>query len=164
MLKNECVISAPFNPATATSYPEPNTFKALWDTGATHTVITQAVVDRCGLIPTGMTHVSGVHGTAMVETYLANIMLPNSVGFHSLRVTKGIFGQVDFDILIGMDIIAQGDFTISHPDGKTQFSFSHPSAFDLDLVKLAHDAKAEKSTKNPSRKKGSPRRRKKANR
>lgn len=36
--------------------------KAIWDTGATATVITQNVVNDLGLLPTGMSHVNTANG------------------------------------------------------------------------------------------------------
>lgn len=43
-------------------------FKAIWDTGATHSVITKKVVDQLGLIPTGMTKVLGVNSSSEQPT------------------------------------------------------------------------------------------------
>lgn len=110
-------------------------FDAIWDTGATNSVISQAVVDACGLAPTGITEVHGVHGTARAETYLVNIALPNKVIFPAVRVTKGQAGGAD--ILIGMDIIASGDFSVTNCDGTTKFSFRAPSIEHIDYAEQA---------------------------
>ena len=75
----------------------------------------------------------GVHGEAETETYLVNAYLPPNVMFPGLKVTKGILG--DFDVLIGMDIIAMGDFAITHADGKTVLTFRCPSSKEIDFVK-----------------------------
>jgi hypothetical protein len=110
-------------------------FDAIWDTGASNSVITQAVIDGCRLVATGMAQVSGVHGVKQTETYLANIALPNNVVFTSLRVTKGdILGA---DILIGMDIINQGDFSVTNCDGHSKFSYRTPSIEHIDYVEQA---------------------------
>jgi preprotein translocase subunit SecA len=37
-------------------------------------------------------------------------------------------------MLIGMDIITKGDFSISHFEGKTCFSFRVPSVQEMDFV------------------------------
>ena len=86
--------------------PEPDRvqFVAIWDTGATGSVITQAVVDACDLAPTGITTVHHVHGSEQAETYLVNIALPQNVIFPGVRVTKGVLAA-NADILIGMNII-----------------------------------------------------------
>jgi predicted aspartyl protease len=107
-------------------------FSALWDTGATGTVITQKVVDTLGLKPIGMTLASGVQGEHMTEVYLVAIALPNGIGFPTMRVTKGILGHLD--VLIGMDIITCGDFALTHHEGKTCFSFSCPPSQRIDFT------------------------------
>jgi len=42
--------------------PAVHKYAAIWDTGATGTVITQKVIDECGLVATGMTQMHGVGG------------------------------------------------------------------------------------------------------
>lgn len=69
------------------------------------------------------------------ETYLVNIFLPNKVMFTGVRVTKGAFPGAD--VLIGMDIIAAGDFSVTNCDGTTTFSYRHPSIKHIDYVKEA---------------------------
>jgi uncharacterized protein YchJ len=74
---------------------------------------------------------AGIHRS---NVYLVNAMLPNNVGFVNLRVTEGnLTGP--FDVLIGMDIIASGDFAITHNEGKTLFSFRVTSIGRIDFVK-----------------------------
>jgi len=59
VLRNEVQITAGFDPDKTPPSKQPSfkTFKAIWDTGATASVITEKVVDQCGLKPTGMTRV-----------------------------------------------------------------------------------------------------------
>ena len=109
-------------------------FAALWDTGATGSVISQTVVDACELKPIGFATVSYVDGTHLVERYLVNIMLPNEVVIPNVRATKGKLSGMNFDVLIGMDIITQGDLVLTHIDGQTSFSFRVPSQRGLDFV------------------------------
>jgi hypothetical protein len=60
-------------------------------------------------------------------------MLPNSVGFVNLEVTLGqLYGA---DVLLGMDIITSGDFSITNVGGRTVFSFRVPSITAVDFVK-----------------------------
>jgi len=137
MLQTECRASAAFDPAATppNAHPKYQPFQAIWDTGATGSVITQAVVDACGLKPTGMKQVFGVGGPELAETYLVNIGLPNGVAFSNVEVTKGkVLGP---QMLIGMDIITTGDFSISNVDGRTIFSFRYPSMKVVDFVKQA---------------------------
>jgi hypothetical protein len=136
-LNNDVQIAAGFDPARLEPERHPPfvAFRATWDTGATESVITQSVVDACNMKPTGMTLVSHAQGESMAETYLANIGLPNGVAFVNLKVTKGILKGSD--VLVGMDIITQGDFAVTNVDGKTVFSFRVPSIQRIDYVKAA---------------------------
>ena len=107
-------------------------FKAVWDTGATNSMITQAVIDACGLKPVSTTTVSHALGdTEDVEVFLVNIGLPNGVGIPVLRVAKAVLKYGD--ILIGMDIITAGDFAVTNRGGFTKFSFRIPPQADIDF-------------------------------
>jgi hypothetical protein len=108
-------------------------FVALWDTGATHSMITQAVVDACGLVSTGLTRVNHAQGTSQVETFVVNIRLPNDVTFPTIRVTKGVL-RGGPEVLIGMDIIGAGDFAITNPNGNTKLSYRYPSLANIDFA------------------------------
>ena len=41
----------------------------------------------------------------------------------------------DIDVLIGMDVIKYGDFSITNTNGKTTFSFRTPSIKEIDYLK-----------------------------
>lgn len=115
--------------------PEPqlSAFEAIWDTGATASMVTQRVVDACGLKPIGTTAISHAQGTTEdVDIFLVNIVLPNMVRFPGVRVAQAILPNVD--VLLGMDIISQGDFAITNSDGNTKFSFRIPSQANIDFV------------------------------
>jgi len=116
--------------------PSYETFTAIWDTGATNSVITPAVAAKCSLKPTGMARVCHANGEANVETCLVNIALPNKVAFSNVKVT--LMDLTDADVLIGMDIIAVGDFAVTNSDGKTTFSFRIPSIEKIDYVEEAN--------------------------
>lgn len=107
-------------------------YRAIYDTGATNSVISQKVIDECGLHPTGMTIVYTAKGEGTSETYYVTICLPNKVCFPFTRVTKGILPEVD--VLIGMDILSQGDFAVTNYENKTTFSFRVPSCKCIDFV------------------------------
>ncbi len=133
VLKTQCHVSPAWVPTSSAPQPQMVPFDAIWDTGATNSVITQAVVDDCGLVATGMANVDVVGGSLLAETYLVNMGLPNGVAFTGLRVTKGTLpGSVD--ILIGMDIINRGDFVVTNLNGVTKFSFRVPSVEHIDFV------------------------------
>jgi predicted aspartyl protease len=131
--------------------PAHKEYMALWDTGACGTVITQRVVDDLKLIPTGKARVFHANGESIVNTYLVGIQLPNGVGMSKLLVSEGVL--TGMDVLIGMDIIGQGDFSITSFNGQLKFSFQYPSThdfdFERDLFNVAH--KSAKAEKRPGR-------------
>lgn len=134
VLESPCHVCQGFDPQTS-DQPHPTLveFKAIWDTGATASVITQKVVDNCGLSPIGMVLVHGVHGTSQAEVYVVNIRLPNGVGIKLVNVSKGdLVGGCD--VLIGMDIINLGDFAVTNQNKRTVFSFRLPSSTCIDFV------------------------------
>jgi hypothetical protein len=107
-------------------------FQAVWDTGASGTVISQRIVTACGLQPIGMTKTFGVGGEHITEEYLVNIGLPNSVAVPNVKVIRGEL--MGFDALVGMNIITLGDFALTNHNGKTVFSFRFPSCERIDFV------------------------------
>ncbi len=128
VLYSDIEISVAFDP----SKEEPtkkSKYKAIWDTGATGTVISKKVAVDLGLKPISMAKVKGVNSESIVPVYYVNVYLPNKVSILFVRVTEGLLGDVD--VLIGMDIISLGDFAISNFNGKTIFSFRVPSEGDI---------------------------------
>lgn len=100
-------------------------FNAIWDTGATNTVITGKVVAAMGLFPVGIVKTHTVSGVLDANVYIASIFLPNRVAIPNVQVTEGNLAGAD--VLIGMDIITQGDFAVSNRHGQTWFTFRIPS-------------------------------------
>jgi SEC-C motif/Aspartyl protease len=123
-----------FNPAITNPLQPPTgcDASAIWDTGATGSVITDKIVQACALKPISIRQVHGVHGVDLSPAFLVNIELPN-VGFSNITVTLGKLPP-DSDVLIGMDIICRGDFAITNHQGKTVFSFRCPSVEKIDFV------------------------------
>ena len=114
-------------------HPKIMEFDAIWDTGASASAISKKVVSSLGLIPTGKGKSLTAAGPIDVDTYTVNILLPCEVGFSSLQVSCNDMGNVD--VLIGMDIISRGDFTVTNHNGHTKFTFQTPSTHDTDYNK-----------------------------
>lgn len=110
--------------------------KALWDTGATNSVIRPEIAKALNLQIVGKCPSSTPSGTYIVNVYFINILLPNRVLIEELLVSEGIMANCD--ILIGMDIISRGDFVVSNFDKKTAFSFRIPSLCEFDFVKKSY--------------------------
>jgi hypothetical protein len=126
-------ISIGFNPH-ADSQPF-QSFKALWDTGATKSVIKPSAVKKLGLIPTGRAFVNHAGGASETNTYIVNFKLPNNVGIAGVIVCECDDGVGEFDAIIGMDIITIGDFSITNVGKKTCMSFRTPPHCTIDFVK-----------------------------
>lgn len=109
--------------------------KTLWDTGATCSCISHEVVNALGLTPTGIAPIQTPLGETTVNTYLVDIELPNKVPVKDVRVFETEIGKQGLGLLIGMDIINQGDFSVSNFNGKTTFTFCIPSLKTLDYAK-----------------------------
>jgi predicted aspartyl protease len=132
VLKTLVDIGPAFDPAKSPPPFRPPGYRAIWDTGATGSVIMQKVIDDLGLKQFGVTKAFGVNGEHITQTYYVSIGLPNGVGFSSVLVTKG--DVLNADVLIGMDIISSGDFALTHHEGKTCFSFRIPSVEAIDFT------------------------------
>ena len=135
LLMRDCKVCAAFDPdAVAADFEPPFiAFDALWDTGATATVVTQNVVDRCGLQPMGQERVRHGGGEDICDVYYLSVELPGAFRIKNVRVTK--LKVAGADLLIGMDIITLGDFSVTNENGSTVFSFRTPSQHTVDFVK-----------------------------
>lgn len=137
VLQNEVYISADFDPSSEKiklKDHKAKKYKAIWDTGATGTAITQKVVDECALKPIGVVNVHTAAGLNKTNLYLINVWLPNKIIIPNVRATLGKMGT-DVNVLIGMDIISKGDFAVTNIKGKTVFSFRFPSVECIDFVR-----------------------------
>lgn len=144
-LITDVIIGEPFDPGKGQGPSIGGSYRAIWDTGATKSVITQRVVEHGKLQPIGMVNVHTVSGTNQSPVYLVAIGLPNNVWFFDTRVSVGVLTP-DIDVLIGMDVISRGDLAITCKDGKTTFSFQCPSSNHIDFVKSIEGA-----TRKPGR-------------
>jgi len=138
-LKTQCGACKAYDPTHPSTHPEVFDFIGLWDTGASGTVISKAVVDKLDLKPIGKSRSFHANGESIVNVYAINLFLPNKVAFPFVKVTEGILNG--FDLLIGMDIITMGDFSITNLNGHTTFSFRVPSVTEVDFVNEANPQK-----------------------
>lgn len=116
-------------------------FRAIWDTGANTTVVNHNVIKELGLKPTGMTKMYSINDYYTVNTYLLDLALPMKVVFPNINVIGCEINTKDIDVVIGMDIIQAGDFSISNSAGKTLFSYCTPSHNEpVDLLEKSNIA------------------------
>ncbi len=118
--------------------PTEMTIQAIWDTGATNTVISRNLVGQLGLIPTGITTAHDANNSYQTSTYLVDIGLPNGILIPDVQVTEAA-NLGNYDLLIGMDIITLGDFSVTNGGGNTWFSFRIPP----DGIQIDYVAKAD---------------------
>jgi predicted aspartyl protease len=132
-LESECIVSAPFKTGVkGLKYPETWKVIAQWDTGAACSVIANRLAEDMELVPVGTGNICTANDSVVVKLYDINITLPNGVTLPCRRVYSS--NLEDIEILIGMDIISQGDFAVTNKDERTKFSFQMPSTHDIDFL------------------------------
>lgn len=126
---------------------------AIWDTGATNSVITQSSASLLELKPVSKAVVNGVHGEKEVNVYYVNVTLNNDKITINTPVTECSELSPDHKIgfLIGMDIITRGDFAITNFEGKTVMSFRVPSLQKIDFVRGIKENKPLVKEGSPNR-------------
>ena len=144
-LMTTCGLSASKNSSTPFSLSDVRDFSALWDTGATASVISTDVAVSLGLEPISQCKAYHAQGESLVNVYLVDILLPNHLLVRDVRVTEGQLNG--FGMLIGMDIINLGDFALTHRDAKTVFSFQIPPTHEYDFVKQIQQGVGQKVRK-----------------
>ena len=138
VLKTPCGVSEAFDPKSGGKHPEVKQYTAIWDTGATSTVITEKVANELGLSPTGFVTSHHAGGTSKVPTYIVNIFLPNGINIPGIRVIQATL-SAETEILIGMDIISHGDFAFTNEKGNSCFTFRIPSVKQIDYLEGEKD-------------------------
>src|SRR5260221_504702 len=146
VLMCEVGVSQAFDPKVPqVNLPQIKRKISIWDTGAMSTVISKRFAEELGLIPTGKITITGVNHTTEENTYFANIYLPNNVclGFVKIAEVPRISGD-NADILIGMDIIGSGDFSVYCEEGKTVMTYRLPSVGGVDFCMEADRIRSQR--------------------
>jgi hypothetical protein len=134
----EVQVSTAFDPAAPGPAPPYHKTMALWDTGATQSVITKKTARDLNLVSTGTAHVNHAGGTAVASTYVVNFILPNRVGIPGVVVAECDDAAGNFGVIIGMDIIGAGDLAITNQHGKTTMTYRLPPFEEIDFVQQAN--------------------------
>lgn len=130
----ECLIFPPANldgGEKINEYYHTNT--AAWDTGAGSVVISPKVAQALSLQSRGRAIITGAGGDKEGDVCRIHLGLPSGELFENVEVV--VDDLPDYDILLGMPIISQMDFAITHPSGNTKFSYERPSKRDIDFTK-----------------------------
>ena len=130
-LTSDCGLSIPSDPNAQPDYcPTIRNYKAIWDTGASHCAITQKVVDDLNLTIKRPVQTSTANGLRDTYAYLVNICLPNNVMIPVRWATLSTLNGAD--ILIGMDIISMGDFSVLRINEDVKFTFQLPPTHTIE--------------------------------
>lgn len=133
------VLQAPqVDPAQATEVV------GVWDTGATSTMISEGLAKSLNLVPVSARSVAHAGGVDQRWSYLVDVWLPNQVVVRGVVATD-CAGLTDFDVLIGMDIITAGDFSVTSANGRTVMSFRMPSLKCIDYVEELNQQRTKPS-------------------
>lgn len=118
------------DPQSVTWHPTP----ALWDTGATNSVITEATAAKLGLKSVRKVTIVHAGGPEERNQYVVNLRLPNKVSVNGVLVTDCHNTAGNFGAIVGMDIITMGDLAISNHKNQTCMTFRLPSIGKHDYV------------------------------
>lgn len=121
------------------------------DTGANASVISNNIAERLNAIPQTFTKVhTASEQNVITRLYEADIEICGKVKILGLMVTSGALLDGS-ECLIGMDILSQGDLSVTNFDGKTCVSFRIPSLQCIDFVEAANSSNPFISAKIPGR-------------
>ncbi len=142
-LKTDVLVSQPIIGEDVTRSDDPRFIKAtaLWDTGATVSCISRVLAEKMKLVVSGRVNASHAKGSSVSDIFVIDIVLPNNLRIPLIDALEIENVDGKFDIIIGMNIISQGDFAITNLNGITTFSFRLPSIKTIDYVAEAKETK-----------------------
>lgn len=100
------------------------TDKAMWDTGATITVISHSTAKQFDAAPDDIGTSISATDRLDSDIYLATIELPGGIIFHDIEVWDVDLSDHGAEVIIGMDIISRGRLVVETVNGVPMFSFS----------------------------------------
>jgi len=122
--------------ADNTEFPSIFVLKALVDTGATNTCLTESAASKLKLEPLGYKSTMGVHGISQTRYYLFRIGFlnhtpnGNSVSLGEMAVLNTpiegteLSANAGFDVLLGMDALSCGNLYVGS-NGSYKFEFDN---------------------------------------
>jgi predicted aspartyl protease len=110
--------------------------RALWDTGATNSAISDKMAKKLKLPYTDFVAIYTAVGIIQAPIYSVRLLFQNDLLFEQVEVVQFTGTDTeDCDLIIGMDIMTLGDVAITNLNGKTVFSFRVPSLHLVDFEK-----------------------------
>lgn len=99
---------------------------ALWDTGCVGTVINEKKINQIGLIKTGRKQkISTLNKNSECDVYEIELLLENHTKSIKIEAVGMDLTNKNCDIILGMDIIKNGDFI-----------FRTPNDFEFNIISL----------------------------
>ena len=111
-----------------------HTCRAMWDTGANISCITKKFANSLNLKSSETVGVKGAVGKDMRPVYVVDIILPGCIRIPNVKLVETDFFDMEFDIVIGMNVIQDGDFCVNNYEGSTSFSFRKPSTSQINFT------------------------------
>lgn len=105
---------------------------AIWDTGASRSMITQRVAEALSLESLKMQPVTSIGAEEMRPVFSVSVGIAKDLKFVNIPVMGVTKLTEEHDALIGMDIISQLDFAITNFSGNTTHSIRFPSLHEID--------------------------------
>lgn len=106
-----------------------------WDTGSTYSCISPELANQLNLQPLNVDDLHTPYGIKRSKVYEIDILINKQFTYGIQVMENPNIHEDNVDLLIGMDIISEGDFAISTYEGKTSFSFRIPSKGLIDFTK-----------------------------
>ena len=116
-----------------TAAPTGREFHGIWDTGATNTVISLRAAKELALVPVRYAMIGTASHPMECPLQYVTMLLPGDIRIANILVVA--MPLTDIDFMLGMDIIRQGDFAVTHAGGQTKYSFQMPSTLDIDFCR-----------------------------
>ena len=124
-IKTECAVAA------EGKAPKIKNLCAIWDTGCRVTTISRELAEKLALKSEKSVSVNTVGGVAKNGQHQISLLLPANLFFQNLTVHSGSLSGCD--VLVGLDIISKGSFSISNTQDETIFSFQIPTEEIIDF-------------------------------
>lgn len=108
--------------------------KALWDTGAVPTCISESLARKMGLKPVDSQEAIGANNEPFdAKVYCIKLRMGNFV-IPFIQVLGLPMDGSGHDLIIGMDVISRGDMCLTNFNGHTVLTFRTPSMEKVDYV------------------------------
>ncbi len=100
------------------------TVRAMWDTGTEQCCIDESLIDKLRLKPFMNAHIATANGICEKPLYLVNIHFSEKHCFQGIAAFA--LDLKSFKVIIGMQIIKQGNLVMTNDHGKLSGTFSMP--------------------------------------